>query len=154
MYLKFITWFSDEVASSFPLAVSFTLEDGGREITSWQLQPLTDSSTWHLTTAKKTTPISCSRALKAKMIRCYSWSHANQAKVIHVEGLTSCKKQPEMFLCFDESWYQPPLKLFPSANPALSCKINIKIGACGCGVCVGGGVAWGQLVECMLHCLD
>lgn len=149
MYLKLITWFSDEVTSSFPLAVSFTLEDGGREITSWQLQPPTDSPTWHLTTAKKTTPISCSWALEAKMIRCYSRSHANQAKVIDVGGLTFCKKQPEMFLCCDESWYQPLLKLFPSANPVLSCKINIQIGA---RVCVCG--AGGQLVECMLRCLD
>lgn len=65
------------------------------------------------------------------MIRCDSGSHANQTEVIHVEGPTFWKKLPEMFLCFDESWYQPPLNLFSSANLALRCKINFKVGGVG-----------------------
>lgn len=104
------------------------LEDVGWEITSWQLQTPTDSLTWHITTAKKKTPISCSWAQKANIIRCDCWSHANQVKVIHVEGLMLWKKLPEMFLWFDKSWYQPLLKVFSSANLALSWKINITIG--------------------------
>lgn len=106
----------------FLLLFFFAVERGGREITSWQLQTPTDSLTWHITTAKKTTPIQhrCSWAQKANVIRCESRSHANQAKVIHVEGLTLCCQK-----CF---WYQPPRNASSPANLALSCKTNIKVG--------------------------
>lgn len=48
-----------------------------------------------------------------------------RAKVIHVQGLTL----PEMFLSFNESWYQPPRNASSPANLALNCKTNIKTGA-------------------------
>lgn len=121
----FIIWLNDEVTYivfSCCFFFFFTVERGGREITSWQLQTPTDSLTWHITTAKKTTPIQhrCSWAQKANVIRCESRSHANQAKVIHVEGLTLCCQK-----CF---WYQPPRNASSPANLALSCKTNIKVG--------------------------
>lgn len=103
------------------------LEDEGREITSWQLQIPTDSLTWHITTAKKTTPINCSWAQKANIIRCDCWSHANQAKVIHVEGLMLWKKL-KCFFALTRADINLCWRVFSSANLASSCKINITIG--------------------------
>lgn len=36
---------------------------------------------------------------------------------------------PEMFLCFNESWYQPARNVSSPANLALGCKTNIKVEA-------------------------
>lgn len=133
--LTFIIWLNDEVTYIIFNWLFFYC--GGwreRDIKSWQLQTPTDSQTWLNNNSHKDNTDTTLMLLSP------------EGKYDQVWLLQPCKSGqsdtcggadtllPEMFLCFNESWYQPQQNASSPANLALSYKTNIKVGA-------GGGTA-------------